>query len=44
MLPKPGWLQKIDVIQSAFAGTNVKLTSEGWPYLGSAIGSTQFIC
>ena len=26
-----------------FAGTNVKLTSEGRPYLGSAIGSSSYV-
>ena len=26
-----------------FADTNVKITNEGWPYLGSAIGSSLYI-
>ena len=29
--------------ETVFAGTNVKLTSEGQPYLGSAIGSNSYI-
>ena len=27
----------------AFADTNVKITNEGWPYLGSAIGSSLYV-
>ena len=29
--------------ETVFAGTNVKMTSEGRPYLGSAIGSNSYI-
>ena len=29
--------------ETVFAGTNIKLTSEGRPYLGSAIGSDSYI-
>ena len=25
------------------AGTNVKIINEGWPYLGSAIGSSLYV-
>ena len=26
-----------------FTGTNVKITNEGWPYLGSATGSSLYV-
>ena len=47
MLLKPGWLSKTagcrSEAETVFAGTNVKLTSEGRPYLGSAIGSSSYV-